>query len=189
MSNNLRIPDGTPTLVYYDRAAGALVVSEFRGSWSRSVVDASTTTDVGYFASASFGGDGLVHIAYQDAISDRLLYTTWSTDSTGVVEIVDDGTRTGDRQHPVGAGAAIFFDASGALSIAYQDGATSDLLLATRDDESTWTRRDLLSGANLFGFFTDATTVRGNEGRSVISSYFYDRGVYPPGELVIVTVP
>ena len=67
-------------------------------------------------------GDGTVHVAYQDALGDELMYTTWNG-TPGTPEVVDDGLRAGDRTHPVGAAASIYL-VNGAPTIAYQDGMT-----------------------------------------------------------------
>lgn len=178
------LPDGRAAIVYYDRVATDLVMQLDESAWTRIELDASTTSDTGMFADMAIDGSGTVHVAYQDALGDQLLYTSWAADMQRAVEVVDDGVRGGDRPHPVGAGAAVLADGTG-VSIAYQDGATSDLLLSTRD-QSTWTRSDLLTDVHLDGFFTTAAAVAGIRR---IASYRYDRAFYPPGELVITTIP
>ena len=90
-----------------------------------------TGADRGMWASAVVGGDGTVHVAYQDALGDELMYTTWANGAAGTPEIVDDGVRAGDRTHPVGAAAAIYL-VNGAPTIAYQDGMTADVYVAQK---------------------------------------------------------
>jgi hypothetical protein len=85
----------------------------------------------------------------------------------------------------VGAGAALSFDAGGSIQIAYQDGATSDLWLATRG-ASGWSKSALHAGPDLHGFWISAVTAGD---RSLLASYFYDRAIYPPGELIVTPIP
>ncbi len=177
------LPDGRAVLVYYDRVAGDLKMKVDETAWMDVNLDASPDTDTGMAASMAIDDAGTVHVAYQDALGDRLLYTSWSAGTVGPVEVVDDGTRTGDRSHPVGAGAAVFL-VGGQPAVAYQDGATSDLIFAQRSGDGSWSRGDLLVGANLDGFYVSAATAGNALG---ISSYSYDRGYYPPGDLVVIT--
>lgn len=178
------LPDGRAAIVYYDRVATDLIMQVDAAAWTRVELDASVDTDTGVFADMAVDGSGTVHVAYQDALGDQLLYTSWAAGTQQPVEVVDDGTRGGDRPHPVGAGAAIIANGT-SVSIAYQDGATSDLVLATRD-QAGWTRSDLLTGVHLDGFFTTGSA---SGGLRRVASYRYDRAFYPPGELVITTIP
>ena len=108
---------------------------------------------------ASAVSDGsTVHIAYQDALGDQLFYTTFNG-SPGTPELVDDGTRDGDRTHNVGAAAAIFL-VSGAPQIAYQDGLTADVYLASRGG-GTWATQGISISPLLDGFSIGATTGHG----------------------------
>jgi len=177
------LPDGRAVVVYYDREAGDLLMSVNSTSWSVVPLDADAGTDTGMSAAMAIDGGGVVHVAYQDALGDQLLYVSWAADQVRPVEVVDDGTRSGDRTHPVGAGAAVAI-VDGQPVIAYQDGATSDLLLARRGG-SGWTRSDLLVGPMLDGFYNSAAV----GGRALVSSYRYDRAYYPPGELVVTPIP
>lgn len=177
------LPDGRAVVVYYDRADGDLKLQADETAWVETDLDASPDTDTGFAASMAIDDSGTVHVAYQDALADRLLYTSWADGTVGPVEVVDDGSRTGDRTHPVGSGAAILL-VGGQPAIAYQDGATSDLLISQRAGDGTWSRGDLLVGANLDGFYVSAATSGSALG---ISSYSYDRGYYPPGDLVVIT--
>ncbi len=185
-SNLLHLPSGNPVIVYYDREQGELAIQVFDSTWSKTIIDGSIETDTGMFASASVDTSGTVHIAYQEALSDQLLYTTWTSGgAVAPVEIVDDGVRAGDRPHPVGASAALFLQSGSEPAVLYQDAATSDVALARRSG-SGWTREDLLSGAELYGFFL---RVAQNGSQTISSSYFYDRAIYPPGALMITTIP
>src|SRR6185295_6089217 len=83
------LPDGTGlftqfrskagrTLVYYDRAQGDLkMAAETSGGFAVTTLDGNDpTTDRGQFASARFGDDGTLHVAYIDAVADRLMYVS-----------------------------------------------------------------------------------------------------------------
>jgi hypothetical protein len=91
-----------------------------------------------------------IQVGYQDALGDQVFYTSWSGGTPGAIELVDDGTRAGDRTHNVGAGASIYL-AGGEPAIAYQDGMTSDLVAAHRSG-GTWTNAAVASGVGLDGF-------------------------------------
>jgi hypothetical protein len=151
--------DGRLALAFYDRVRRALVldVESAKGTsvFTETVLDGNTaTTDRGMWISTVVGADGTLNIAYQDAIADELLYTTWNG-TAGMPEVVDDGARTGDRTHPVGAASAIYI-ASGAPAIAYQDGMTSDVYVAGRT--GSWSTAALVTGPLLDGFSIAATT-------------------------------
>ncbi|HWO27094.1 MAG TPA: hypothetical protein VNO30_50535 [Kofleriaceae bacterium] len=146
------LPDGRLAAAYYDRAARALklAVESAAGSneFAETVLHGGASGDRGMWASAAVDEAGTIHVAYQDAIGDQLLYTTWAG-APGVPEVVDDGVRAGDRTHPVGAGASIYL-VGGAPAIAYQDGMTSDVYVATRAG-TTWTQAALSTGPLLDG--------------------------------------
>lgn len=161
----LVMPDGRLAAVYYDTTRRALLVSveSAKGSsmFTETVLDGNVVgADRGIWARAVVGGDGTIHISYQDALGDELMYTTWSG-TPGTPEVVDDGTRSGDRTHPVGAGATIYL-VSGAPTIAYQDGLLSDVVIAQRGAPgSSWTQTQLATGPMLDGFTIASTTGHG----------------------------
>jgi hypothetical protein len=157
------MPDGRLAAAYYDRDRRALILSVETASGSsqfmENILDGNVVgKDVGMWSSAAVAGDGTVHIAYQDALGDELLYTTWNG-TPGTPEVVDDGTRAGDRPHNVGAAAAIYL-VNGAPVIAYQDGMTSDVYVATKG--AMWTTAPLAMGPLLDGFSIGATTGHGS---------------------------
>ena len=186
-ASQVLLPDGRPVVVYYDRNGGDLYLAEqVNGTWEIDSLDAAPGSDTGAWCDALVDDGGTVHVAYQDAIGDQLLYTSWSGGSAGAVEVIDDGVRAGEtRTHPVGASATLFIDASGALAVAYQDGAASDAVIARRASGS-WTRDDLLSGPLLDGFHISGVS---KEGRSALASYQYDQSLLPPGTLEITIDP
>lgn len=185
-ASQVLLSDGRPAVVYYDRTLGDLLLQVKTGGWDRFSLDAGDGADTGMFADAMVDDAGTLHVAYQDAIGDQLLYTTWQDGTAGAVEVVDDGVRPGEsRTHPVGASAALFLDKDGVPAIAYQDGATSDLVIARRTG-GAWVRDDLPTPPALDGFYVSAAA---SEGRSVLASYQYDRTVFPPGALQIRVNP
>jgi hypothetical protein len=186
-ASQVLLPDGRPVVVYYDRTAGDLYLAQnLNGTWEIDSLDQDGATDTGMWADALVDDAGTVHVVYQDAIGDRLLYTTWSSGSAGTIEVIDDGVRAGEtRTHPVGASATLFIDAGGTLAVAYQDGASSDAVIARRTSGS-WTRDDLLSGPLLDAFHIAGVS---KEGRSALASYQYDQSLPPPGTLQITIDP
>ena len=119
------------------------------GSFTETILDGADGADKGMWASAVVDAGGVIHIAYQDALGDQLLYTPFAA-APGTPEVVDDGVRAGDRTHNVGAGAAIWLS-GGAPQIAYQDGTSSNLVVASRGGGG-WTHADRATGDLLDGF-------------------------------------
>jgi len=157
----LALPDGRLAVVFYDRNARALVIAvdDGTGTFAPTILDSNATGDRGMFADAVVDGAGVVHVAYQDAVGDQLMYTTWNG-APGTPVVVDDGQRAGDRTHPVGAGAAIFLS-NGAPSIAYQDGLVADVYVANQAG-TTWTTTAVISGPILDGFSIGASAAYGS---------------------------
>jgi hypothetical protein len=181
-----RLPSGDPVVAFYDRTGGDLLLASFSaGTWSVTPVAAGADTDMGQWASLAVAADGGVHIAFQDALADSVRYVAVTGGSVGGLEMVDDGVRE-DRPHPVGAGAALFFDAAGNLAIAYQDSATNDLVLARRDSGGVWTHEDFLAGAPGYGFYNAAAV---NGSKTWLGTFTYDREKFPPGEVIVEAVP
>ena len=150
------LTDGRFAIVHYDRRRTSLVLlvetSAGASTFTETVLDG--TGDRGLWASAVVGSDGTLHVAYQDARTDTVHYLTWSGGTASPSELVDDGTRVGDRTHPVGAGATVFLGGSGP-AIAYQDAATADLVVA-RKAGAAWTATPLATGRTLDGFHVAA---------------------------------
>jgi hypothetical protein len=155
----MTLADGRLAIVHYDRVRTALVLlvetAAGQTTFQEVVLDgAGAAADRGMWASAVTDG-ATIHVAYQDALGDRLYYTSWAG-SPGPIELVDDGVRAGDRPHNVGAGAAIFLDGA-TPKIAYQDGLVADLMLATRGAEG-WRHEGIAIGTLLDGFHIAATS-------------------------------
>lgn len=154
--------DGRFAAVYYDRNARELRVATETGpgtgAFTETTLDGGGANDRGMWASAVADTSGTLHIAYQDALGDQLFYTSFNG-TVGTPELVDDGQRAGDRTHSVGAAAAIFLS-NGAPQIAYQDGLTADVYLATRNG-TAWSTQGLAISPLLDGFSIAATTGHG----------------------------
>jgi len=160
----LVLADGRLAIAFYDDSRRALVlqVETAKGTsmFAETILDGNVAgADRGMWTSAVVAGDGTVHVAYQDALGDQLMYTTWANGAAGTPEIVDDGVRAGDRTHPVGAAAAIYL-VNGAPTIAYQDGMTADVNVAQKS--SMWSMTPLATGPLLDGFSIAATTAHGS---------------------------
>jgi len=180
------LPDGRLAAAYYDRTRRALVLSvesaKDSGMFAETILDGNVVgADRGMWSTAVVGGDGTVHVAYQDALGDQLMYTTWAAGTAGVPEIVDDGERPGDRTHPVGAGAVIYLN-NGAPTIAYQDGLTADVYLATKAGMA-WMPTGLATGPLLDGFSIAATT---GHGAPVLAWDTLDPSQDPPNGLTVM---
>jgi hypothetical protein len=154
--------DGRLVVTYYDRVRTALVLAAENAAGSSTFTETvlDDAGDRGMWASAAVDGN-TVHVAYQDALADTLLYTSWASTPAAPV-VVDDGVRAGDRTHPVGAGAAMFVR-NGVPGVAYQDGLSADVVVATQSG-ATWTPAALPAGAgvNVDGFHIAAASSGGS---------------------------
>ncbi|MGE0548019.1 MAG: hypothetical protein AB7O24_11780 [Kofleriaceae bacterium] len=177
--------DGRIAASYYDRTSGALKLaleaSANANTFTETVLDQQPYGDRGWWSSAVVDASGTIHVAYQDALGDQLMHTTWNG-GPGTPEVVDDGQRMDDRPHPVGAAAAIYL-LNGSPAIAYQDGATADVYLATRGT-SAWTITALASGPLLEGQSISATT---SHGAPVLAWGALEPTATPVGKIVVRT--
>lgn len=157
------MPDGRLAAVYYDRTRRALVLaleaSAGANTFAETVLDTVTPGDRGMWATSVVDGAGTIHVAYQDALGDQLMYLSTTGTGAGTPEIVDDGMRAGDRTHPVGAGAAIYLS-NGAPTIAYQDGMTSDVYIAQKSGGG-WSKNVAAGQTKLLDGFAIAATTKG----------------------------
>jgi hypothetical protein len=151
--NLVTLGDGRRVLVHYDRPERSLVAhveaSTGSGTFSRTVLDGGAGLDRGKWASAVADTSGKVHVAYEDSLGHQVFYLTFTPGGAiGTPELVDDGTRSADRPHPVGAGLALWLD--GVPRVAYQDAATANVVVATRN--TSWSYVDQTAGSALDGF-------------------------------------
>lgn len=181
----LKGPSGL-RVVYYNRATRSLMTAA-APEWKAAVVDGGTV-DVGQHIGAAYGDDGTLHIAYQDAVKDRLVYRTYSAaGKAGALEVADDGSRgAGDARelHSVGAGAALFLD-SGTVRVAYQDQTAVSLELASKPAGGTFTHETRAPGGDKGrGFYPQAVQLGG---KWIVLDVNYDRMRDPPLSAVSFT--
>lgn len=186
--NVMVMGDGRLALVYYNRTDRALVAAmesaAGSGQFAETTLDVATPGDRGMWCDAVLEpSSGKIHVAYQEALGDQLFYTTFDGTTVGPIEVVDDGERTGDRPHPVGAAASIYL-ANGSPVVAYQDGLVSDVDLATRGG-SGWTVTPLASGPLLDGFSIATTTA--HAGTPYLAWEQFVPANAPPGGLIVQT--
>lgn len=177
------LPDGRLAVAYYDRTRRALELSVETGAGTNLFTETSLDAaagDRGMWASAAVDASGTIHVAYQDALGDQLMYTTWHG-MPGTPEVVDDGQRAGDRPHNVGAAAALHL-VHGSPAIAYQDGLSADVYVATRSGAG-WASTGIATGPLLDGFSIGATT--GHGGSPVLAWGALDPAGDPIGQLVV----
>ena len=189
--------DGSPAVVYYDSINGDLKYVAWNGTdaFDAPVVIASDG-NVGADCSAFITSDDVLHVVYQDADVGDLYYWNSQTSSS---ELVDMGARdaNGDPTdlngaaedlHWVGNFAKVLVDEDGNVRVAYQDGTSLDLVVATRNAAGVWTAEilarklsgDLFEGA--YGFFTDE--VLGEGGIVHISNFKHNLRTDPPSSTI-----
>ncbi|HEY4238502.1 MAG TPA: hypothetical protein VGM88_01760 [Kofleriaceae bacterium] len=175
--------DGRLAVAYYDRNARSLVlaIESAAGSnqFAPTTLDGGASEDVGMWASAVVDSGGTVHVAYQDALGDQVLYTTWNG-NPGTPVVVDDGERPNDRTHPVGAAAAVFL-VQNAPMIAYQDGLDADVYLANPSG-TAWQVTGVATGPLLDGFSVGGV---GFNGSPVLAWGTITPGATPQNSLVV----
>ena len=175
----LRLPTGR-AVVYYDRELGdlKLALEGAPGSFTKSFIDGDDPlTDVGQFASPMVSADGTIHVAYVDAIGDRLLYKAVKGGMAGMSpEVIDDGMRM-DGIHPVGAGASLWTDGA-AVRVVYQDQQTADLWQAARGGGGWGMPAPLHAGPAGYGFYPHLVSDGGN---LYLTEFVYDRAAQASG--------
>ena len=183
----LHLGNGSMVLGYYDWVLGNVQVATSTGTgFVPAAAFADPSLDTGMWLTMAAGDNNEVHLAFQDATGDRLMYARFADGVLSTPEFVDDGVRSGDdRAHPVGASASIVLGRDRAPTIVYQDGLTSDVEVAS-NEQGSWQRTTLMQGPRLDGFFVDAAS---DGSVPWMSHYFYDRAENPMGELEIVTLP
>jgi len=186
-----RLKSGSRVIVYYDHETGDLKIASegAPGSFSKAFVDGNDPmTDVGQYASAHVAPDDTVHVAYVDAIFDRLLYkSVKGTTAEAMPEVVDDGMRS-DGPHSVGSGAALWTDGT-AVRVVYQDQQLADLWQAVKGGGG-WSKQSVMSGAPGFGFYPRVVS---DGGKLFLSEFVYDRAQQmqgnPFGALKVTALP
>ncbi|MBI2891809.1 MAG: hypothetical protein HYY13_13630 [Nitrospirae bacterium] len=135
-------PDGKLHVLYYDRSREWLwdVVRTGLGGWvgdpgSNGFID--NTGDPGRGLSLALDGQGLLHVAYYDAETQRLRYARKDAAGAWQSEVVDTAT-------PVDSSPSIAIGAAGSVYILYRDALSKRLKIAERSLGSTaWLLSDL----------------------------------------------
>jgi hypothetical protein len=182
----LHLSDDTMVLGYYDRILGNVQVATSGGiGFSAAASYDDPALDTGMWLSMAADDSDLVHIAFQDATGDRLMYASFEGGALSAPVFVDEGVRSGDdRAHPVGASASILVGGDRVPEIVYQDGLLSDVEIA-RFEQGSWQRSTLMSGARLDGFYISAAADAAN---FWMSHFFYETSTIPAGELEIKSI-
>jgi len=180
---------GKLNVVYYARYAdhGELKLATENGAmWNVGKIDGDPMRDRGMYPAVVAATDGTLHVAYQDALKDDLLYVTVKPGMPpGTPEVVDDGERMGERPHSVGASSAIWID-GGQPKILYQDQYLVDLKSAKRGATGMWTTADVDRGTAGFGFYTSVAV---DANKPWYSNFVFDGADDPFGRIDIKSVP
>ncbi|MCE9579761.1 MAG: hypothetical protein K8W52_41980 [Deltaproteobacteria bacterium] len=178
-----------PVVVYYDRVNGDLKMAEFdatAGTFKAPVVvDGADGTDVGWFPSVAVDAEGTIHIAYQSATRDDLLYVNTKTNAP---ELIDDGYRIVGQTpegypkpefHFIGNDASLQVSSGGPV-VTYQDSTSHELLLSSRTNSGEWQRNRIAGGAEpafvgAYGFFASSVLTSTD---LVISNWVIDQPNY-----------
>lgn len=176
------LPDGRLVVAFHRQVTGDVLLAvedvDAETGWRIEDLDAAPNRVRGQWCTLAVDGAGAVHVVYQDAIDDRLLYRWWSeADGAGPIEVVDDGRRDGERPHSVGGSARLLLLGDMPV-VLYQDGTLADLLWARRDPEGNWSREALLGGEVGYGFHVAGASLGT---MAWVSTYSYDPSSWPPG--------
>jgi len=173
----VRLADGSPVLVYYDRIGGDLKMVRWAGdAWGAAEMLDGDGIDVGWYPGVAVDSNDQLHVSYVSASNDDLLYVN-TIDRTP--ELVDDGYRlvgtTDDglpkpEFHFVGDDSTLALTVGGPY-IAYQDATSHEILMAHKDGEGKWQHE----------------TVKGNEDPFVGGYGFYISGKPVDSDLVMST--
>ena len=162
-------------IVVYDRIHGNLVALDHAsGAWKQVILDGETgdrtkgtakdTGDDGIGASLFIASDSTWHVSYVSGLDESVRYVTYKNGVVGKAEVVDDGTGVAgepftDGNHIVGDDSTIQVDASGTVTVAYQDATAGTLRRAVGTSGSTghkWTLAKLDQPGRFAGFFPAA---------------------------------
>jgi len=161
---------GRLAVVFYHRDRGNLLLAQADMSGrfgAPTILDGEgammrDTGDRGIYATASYGTDGTLHVAYVDGWDERLMYLPVRNGmAMGQPEVIDDGAGVGtstfdDGEHIVGDSASIAL-VDGAVRVVYQDSTAGTLRAASRGMMG-WTRT-VLDMADHTGYWA---RLRGN---------------------------
>lgn len=178
----LRRGGGDLVVVFHNRQTGALKYASGPELTVQPIDGGDGKVDVGQHLGAAISEDGTLHVAYVDAVRDRLLYRAIKDgpgSMPGALEVIDDGTRgsgAARESHAVGAGATLFID-GGAPRVAYQDQTANTLELATRGGNGWTLETKAGGGGKSRGYYPQAVQL---DGKWVLLDVTYDRARETP---------
>ena len=180
----VRLSDGSPVLVYYDRIGGDLKMVRWdgaAGAFAAPEILDGDGVDVGWYPGVAVDSSDQLHVSYVSASNDDLLYLNTAD---RVPELVDDGYRlVGTTEdglpkpefHFVGDDSTLALTAGGPY-IAYQDATSHELLLAHKDGDGNWQHETIVGNEDPFaggyGFYISGKPV---EGDLVMSTWVVDQ--------------
>ena len=177
-----------PAVAYYDRGAGELKLSRLdpnSGQFTSPTVLAGMATtgdDSGWTPSVKVDAQGVAHVAYIDASNDALMYT--SDAQNAQPSTVDSGYRvTGTTvdglpkpEFHILDNASLVLPQGVAPIVAYQDGATQELLVAQQQQDGSWMHVSVAGATDpwpgAYGFFVSSAA---RSGDVVMSSWVIDQ--------------
>ncbi len=165
-------------IALYDRFHGNLwAVSDAGGKWASTLLDGQTGTGT---STANTGDDGIAanlviaqngdwYIAYVNGVQEHLQLVVWPGGKGNPLkpETIDDGYDSGkpyaDGQHVVGDDANMQIDASGTITVAYQDSTAGSLRVATgltggANNTHKWTAKTVSQQNKFAGYFPKFVT-------------------------------
>jgi MYXO-CTERM domain-containing protein len=153
--------NGKLGIIAYDRLHGGLLgFAEEDGAWKSTVLDPTSTGDLGVGSSLRIAKNGDWHVSYASGFVESLKYLTvpGGPRNPPKVEVVDDGTALdgttfGDGKHRVGDDSSLALDGD-KVTIVYQDATAGTLRIATRSGDGAFKVRAIASKENQFaGYF------------------------------------
>ena len=147
-SSLVTLPDGRLAAAYYDSTRRALVLSvenaPATSQFTETILDGNVPgADRGMWSTAAVASDGTIHIAYQDALGDQLMYTTWNGSPGDARGRRRRHARRAIARIPSAPARSIYLS-NGTPTIAYQDGLTADVYIAAKagaDVDADWPSR------------------------------------------------
>lgn len=185
------LPNGNLLVAYYDRVDRNLHLLRVAGPdpITGAITDVilegpgapvASTDDTGLYPSLFVTPGGEVHLTYQNATRQALVYRSINPATLQTLAVEDVEVGVGMGMGPdgllLGADSALVVDGQGAIRVAYQDATNGDLRYARRDGINTWVRLTLAGDempyAGSFGFYSDQC-LSPDRSEVVVSTYRY----------------
>ncbi len=154
MYANLLIQDSTEYIAYYDAAQQDLRFLEgFAGAYTASTIYHAEGGNVGQWPSLWTDGTR-IRVAFEDRGNGDLLVAKREGAGSFETDVAVQGDFAGSD--------AEIFERNGAMAVAYFDGRTNDMKLAT-EGESGWSAETLGGADAAVGFFNEVVTTGGKQ--------------------------